>query len=433
MNFADAAERVLEEAGGGPLHSREILQRAIGLGLVSPRGAAPIAYMASAIRQDARRRAAKGARPRFAVVGRGYFRLSRVVSNVEAAVEAQNRQQKEHLQRRLGEMEPVAFEELVGELLERLGFEDVEVTSRTSDGGIDVRAVLNVEGLTRVPTAIQVKRWKRNVGSEVVQNLRGSLNVDERGLIITTSGFTRRGVDEASASGRQPIGLVDGSTLVDLMAANDLGFKRREFVTLEVDEEMFAGRLEDELVEQGAAIQATERSASARAMRFAIFRMPGGMPHLAALEELLKVAVEVGNQEALVEAIQHRWPQITRSDVATRHSRVLIALGLITIESGRIELTGDGEEFLRTRSPRLILKLLLERAYGAQEIVDLLEMGPLDQEELVKSLQLAGLTRMTPTQVRNIGSWLRELGLITKTKVGLAVVRNQQQVRHDSH
>jgi restriction system protein len=107
-------------------------------------------------------------------------------------------------------------------LLTAIGFEDVEVTRYAGDGGIDVDAVLTVGGVTRVKTAIQVKRWKNNVAGSTVRELRGGLMTDQRGLIITTSGFTRDAIAESHASGKTPISLIDGRRLVQLLSKSRL-------------------------------------------------------------------------------------------------------------------------------------------------------------------------------------------------------------------
>lgn len=122
---------------------------------------------------------------------------------------------------------PLSCESLIGELLQRAGFEEIEVTRRERDGGIDVRAILVVGGLSRVTTAVQVKRWRRSVPIDIVRALRGALSVHEHGLIVTTSKFTRDATDEATAIGRAPIGLVDGDTLIDLLAEHQLGLVKR--------------------------------------------------------------------------------------------------------------------------------------------------------------------------------------------------------------
>ena len=54
-------------------------------------------------------------------------------------------------------------------------------------------ANLTVGGLTNVKTVIQVKRYKKgnNISGKYITQLRGSAEVDQRGLIITTSDFTK--------------------------------------------------------------------------------------------------------------------------------------------------------------------------------------------------------------------------------------------------
>ena len=92
-------------------------------------------------------------------------------------------------------MDPGDFEELIGTLLTKLGFEDVEVTARSNDGGIDVRGTLVTGDVIRTRMAVQVKRWKANVQTPIVQQVRGSLGTHEQGLIITTSDFSKGALD----------------------------------------------------------------------------------------------------------------------------------------------------------------------------------------------------------------------------------------------
>src|SRR5687768_5659349 len=94
-------------------------------------------------------------------------------------------------------MTPTQFESLVARLLTSLGFEGVAVTSRSGDGGIDVRGTLVVGDVIRTRMAVQVKRWKGNVQAPTVQQVRGSLGTHEQGLIITTSDFSSGARDEA--------------------------------------------------------------------------------------------------------------------------------------------------------------------------------------------------------------------------------------------
>jgi HB1, ASXL, restriction endonuclease HTH domain len=75
MNFADAAEEVLRKNSRKALHSSEIAERAIALGLISPRSNTPGTYVAAAMRKDNRRRQQRGEAVRFALAGDGRFEL----------------------------------------------------------------------------------------------------------------------------------------------------------------------------------------------------------------------------------------------------------------------------------------------------------------------------------------------------------------------
>jgi hypothetical protein len=75
VNLADAAEAVLQEAGGDALTSKEIAERAIGRGLIAPRSDTPWVYVAAAMRKDNRHREQRGERGRFEALGSGRFAL----------------------------------------------------------------------------------------------------------------------------------------------------------------------------------------------------------------------------------------------------------------------------------------------------------------------------------------------------------------------
>jgi restriction system protein len=139
----------------------------------------------------------------------------------------------------LKELDPYVFEDVIGRLLGRLGYEDAVVTRKSSDKGIDVTATLRLEGVTEVPTVIQAKRFTtRNVDGGVVRELRGALTSGQHGVIITTSGFTKDAVTEATAMGKAPIALVDGHGLVDLLMKKGLGVQTRlvPLFTLDLDD-----------------------------------------------------------------------------------------------------------------------------------------------------------------------------------------------------
>jgi restriction system protein len=124
-----------------------------------------------------------------------------------------------------------------------MGFEMVEVTKLSGDGGIDVRGTLVIGDVVRIKMAVQVKKWKlkNNIQAPVVQQVRGSLGVHEQGLIITTSDFSSGAVKEASQTNKTPIALMNGDQLVVLLMEYGIGVHRSTPDLFEIDEEFIAG------------------------------------------------------------------------------------------------------------------------------------------------------------------------------------------------
>jgi restriction system protein len=123
-------------------------------------------------------------------------------------------------------MDPFQFEELIKTLLATIGYEDVEVTSPTNDGGVDVIAHIQL-GISNVKEVVQVKRYSKNVQRKTLDALRGSLHRFQavRGTIITTSDFSKGTKGAAFENGAVPITLINGDRLIDLLIENELGVR----------------------------------------------------------------------------------------------------------------------------------------------------------------------------------------------------------------
>lgn len=228
LTYLAAAERVLQTAGPEePMPYREITERAIAAGLLAPEGLTPHQTMYVSLMTDVKRRRERAEEPRFTQLPGGLFGLARWVGDdLVSQIARHNRRVKDELLERLRKMDAYEFEELVGVLLTELGFEDVVVTRRAGDKGIDVRGTFVAAGVIRTDMAIQVKRYANNVRAPEIRSLRGSLDPNERGLFITTSGFAKGAREEATLANRQPIGLIDGSELATLLTQYEIGVKR---------------------------------------------------------------------------------------------------------------------------------------------------------------------------------------------------------------
>lgn len=137
---------------------------------------------------------------------------------------------------RIKTVSPSRFEELVVELLLKMGYggtqEDAgQVVGKSGDGGID--GIINEDRLGLDVIYIQAKRWEADVGRPEIQKFVGALagNKANKGVFITSSGFTKEAKDYASQVNHRVI-LIDGPMLAELMMDYDLGVSTKEIYTV---------------------------------------------------------------------------------------------------------------------------------------------------------------------------------------------------------
>ncbi len=245
LSFTQCAERVLLEFGDKkPMHYKDITEKALQEGWLVTSGKTPEASMYAQVITEIKRQKKRGERPRFVQHGRGYIGLSQWMKRgLSFQIEQHNNHVRKALREKLLDMNPGEFEELVSQLLVEMGFEMVEVTKVSGDGGIDVRGTLVVGDVIQIKMAVQVKKWKlkNNVQAPVVQQVRGSLGAHEQGLIITTSDFSQGAIKEAAQTDKTPIALMNGERLVMLLMEYGIGVRRSTPELFELDEEFGAG------------------------------------------------------------------------------------------------------------------------------------------------------------------------------------------------
>lgn len=135
---------------------------------------------------------------------------------------------------------PNGFEKLCQRLLREAGFQQVEVTGRSGDGGIDGKGLLQINPLLSMQVIFQSKRYQAGTSVTVsqIRDLRGAMaGRTDKGIFITTSTFTADARKEALREGVAPIELVDGQKLVDMFVDLELGLVPRK--TYDVDEKFF--------------------------------------------------------------------------------------------------------------------------------------------------------------------------------------------------
>lgn len=135
-------------------------------------------------------------------------------------------------------MNPFSFEKLTQRLLRECGFDDVHVTKKTGDGGIDGIGKLKMNGMVSFNIAFQCKRYQGTVGAPEIRDFRGSLTTNiEKAIFITTGTFTKQAIEEAINPGKTQIDLIDGEEFMTRLA--ELGIGIREIKDYDIDESYF--------------------------------------------------------------------------------------------------------------------------------------------------------------------------------------------------
>jgi restriction system protein len=133
---------------------------------------------------------------------------------------------------------PSGFERLCQRLLRESGFEQVYVTGRSGDGGIDGHGVLQLNPLVSFKVLFQCKRYAGSISASQVRDFRGAMmGRADKGIIITTGTFTPDAQKEALRDGVPPIELVNGDKLIDMFENLELGLIPRK--TYDVDGRFF--------------------------------------------------------------------------------------------------------------------------------------------------------------------------------------------------
>jgi len=125
----------------------------------------------------------------------------------------------------LQSLSPTGFEQLCGRLLREYDFENIEITQRSHDGGIDGYATLKINPFVNLSVFFQCKRYSGTVPTEKVQAFIGVMETNkrsvEKGLIITTGNFAKAALEIERSNIK--LELIDGDKLVEMFEKVELG------------------------------------------------------------------------------------------------------------------------------------------------------------------------------------------------------------------
>ena len=146
---------------------------------------------------------------------------------IELAYLGLREQLAQELLSRILSCSPTFFEQLVVELLVKMGYggsrkDAGERIGQTGDGGID--GIIKEDRLGLDTIFIQAKRWQGFVGRPEIQKFVGALQGQRarKGVFITTSVYTAEATEYASRIDTKVV-LIDGKHLASLMTDFDVG------------------------------------------------------------------------------------------------------------------------------------------------------------------------------------------------------------------
>ena len=145
---------------------------------------------------------------------------------IEASFETLQKATAGELRDRLRKCSPGFFEIVVVRLLQSLGYGatgEALVTGKSGDGGVD--GIIKEDKLGLDIVCVQAKRWEGTVGRPVIQAFVGSMDFvrAKKGVVITTSTFTKDAVDYVDRIEGKKVVLINGDTLAEMMIENNVG------------------------------------------------------------------------------------------------------------------------------------------------------------------------------------------------------------------
>jgi len=238
---------------------------------------------------------------------------------------------------------------------------------------VDVVGDLTVGGITNVKTVIQAKRFKNVIGSKIIRELRGSAELTKRGLIITTSHFSKDAIEEADQVNKMPISLINGERLVDLLVEHEVGVKKTNIEIITLD---------DTYLNQTNAESYLGRKIEDRSL--ALWPLPGGADqYFASLLKFLEFVEEKSpNQKEATAWFIDSFDSVESEKTAKGYTNVPRSMGLIEVHDGRFVLSKLGQELIKNRTERKLLEVLEENIVGVSEILAALREESLSERQI---------------------------------------------------
>lgn len=160
------------------------------------------------------------------------------IEKLEALANDINNSIYEELIRKVYNNGAAFFENLVIQLLEKMGYGEGFVTQLSNDGGIDGFITTDELGLRKIMTQAKCFALDTTIGRPEIQKFVGALDGND-GVFITTAIFTNQAVEYAKNC-KTNIVLVNGKKLAELMLKYNLGVSTDRVIEIKkIDNDYF--------------------------------------------------------------------------------------------------------------------------------------------------------------------------------------------------
>lgn len=238
-NMADVIAAILSaDRAAGPQSLRQLAETCQRRARTSVDSQQLQSQIAAAVRADDLRRQSMGARPRFRFAG-GRISLNdwllngdlaRMEQEAQAAVQRYCDAARKVFVKKIQELPPHAFLELVLLTLERIGLRCVRASKRSGISGNEAHFTgLFDTGAGQVQAALVVRRDAREIGRDRVSELRGALHhygPASMGWLVTAGTVLFGAREEAATASAAPIFLYDGNGIARLCEQFDIAVVR---------------------------------------------------------------------------------------------------------------------------------------------------------------------------------------------------------------
>lgn len=174
------------------------------------------------------------------IINEGFDENSSPEDMVDIGIDSLENKVKGDLLERLRKIDPYKFENVVAKLFDAMGYGDITVTKKSSDGGID--GIIHQDKFGFEKIYIQAKRYAEDnkIREPLIRDFIGAMSRGtKKGIFVTTSIFDESAVNKAKDA-EHTIRLINGRELVDLMYKYNVGVQlKNSYEVKQVDDDFF--------------------------------------------------------------------------------------------------------------------------------------------------------------------------------------------------